>query len=72
MAEIVDHGVNGFQFSRNDPISLAKVMEKAAGDEGLWDEMVSALPAVPSMSDVTTRHMALYGDLIERSQKLTA
>jgi glycosyltransferase involved in cell wall biosynthesis len=72
MAEMVDHGVNGFLFRRNDSADLAQTMKKAASDKGIWEQMVASLPAVPMMSDVTARHLALYGDLVTQTQKRTA
>ena len=72
MAEMVDHGVNGFLFRRNDAADLAQTMKKAASDEAIWEQMVAALPAVPMMTDVTARHLALYGDLIMQTQRRTA
>ena len=72
MAELVDHGVNGFQFPRDDPAALAHVMKRAAREEGLWSQMVASLPDVPMISDITARHLALYNDLIMRSQRKMA
>jgi glycosyltransferase involved in cell wall biosynthesis len=72
MGELVDHGVNGFQFPRNDPAALARVMKRAASEEGLWSRMAASLPDVPMISDITARHLALYNDLIMRSQRKMA
>jgi glycosyltransferase involved in cell wall biosynthesis len=72
MAELVDHGVDGLLFRYNDPADLARTMEMAASEEGLWDRLVSALPAVPAMAGVTARHMALYGELVMQPQKRSA
>ena len=72
MAEMVDHGVNGFLFRPNDAADLARVMEMAANDAGKWEQMFASLPVVPTMTQVAARHMALYGDLITQTQMRTA
>jgi len=47
-------------------------MKRAASEEGLWSRMAASLPDVPMISDITARHLALYNDLIMRSQRKMA
>jgi len=72
MAEMVEHGVNGLLFRRNDSADLARTMQKAAGDKELWQQMAASLPAVPTMADIRARHMAIYGGLLMQTQRRTA
>jgi glycosyltransferase involved in cell wall biosynthesis len=72
MAEMIDHGVNGFLFRHNDAADLARVMAMAAGDPELWQRMFASLPTVPTMTRIAARHMALYSDLITQTHKRTA
>jgi glycosyltransferase involved in cell wall biosynthesis len=71
MAEMVDHGVNGFLFRRNDAADLARIMKRAASEVGLWQQMVEGLPTVPTMTEITARHMGLYNDLVMQTDKRT-
>jgi glycosyltransferase involved in cell wall biosynthesis len=72
MAEMVEHEVNGFLFRHGDAADLARIMQAAAADTGIWDRMAASLPAVPAMAAVTARHLALYGDLVEQPRSRTA
>jgi glycosyltransferase involved in cell wall biosynthesis len=49
MSEKVTDGVNGLYFRRGDPDDLAEVMQRAAADRGLWQELRRGIPAVPTM-----------------------
>lgn len=72
MAEMVDHGVNGFLFRRGDATALAQIMTKVADEPEVWEQMASSTPDVPTMTEVTSRHMALYGNLITQTHRRTA
>lgn len=60
MAEMVHDGVNGLHFVRGDASDLARVMRRAATEEGLWDKLVSAIPAVPPIDGVARRYLRLF------------
>ena len=72
MAELVDDGVNGMLFRRNDVSDLARLMTQAAQEEGLWDRMGSAVPDVSPVSDTAARHMTLYASLLSHAQRRSA
>lgn len=72
MADLVDDGVNGLLFRRNDPADLARLMKEVVQDEGLWERMASAVPEVPSSSDIAARHLALYETLLSHAQQRSA
>jgi glycosyltransferase involved in cell wall biosynthesis len=65
MAEKVADGVNGLHFRVGDPNSLAKTMSTAVADEGLWENLRSAIPPVHCMAEHTRRLEGIYNDLIE-------
>ena len=66
MAEMVQNGVSGLHFSRGNATDLARVMRRAAREEGLWDRLVTGIPEVPTIGDVAARYRRLYQRLLER------
>lgn len=72
MADLVDDNVNGMLFRRNDAADLARLMQKAAQEDGLWDRMASAVPDVSPVSDIAARHMTLYDSLLSHVQQRSA
>jgi glycosyltransferase involved in cell wall biosynthesis len=72
MAELVDDGVTGLLFRRNDAADLARVINEVTSDDGLWDRMASAVPEVAPVSDIAARHIALYESLLSHPQQRSA
>ncbi|MFO1152314.1 MAG: glycosyltransferase family 4 protein [Rhodospirillales bacterium] len=68
MAELVQDGVNGLHFRMGDDADLARVMRRAATEDGLWQRLCAGLPHVPDMEMAARRHLALYQSLsVERA-----
>jgi glycosyltransferase involved in cell wall biosynthesis len=63
MAELVRDGVDGLHFRPGDPRALAAVLRRAAADPGLWAQLRSNLPQVPTIEDAIERHVRLYAAL---------
>lgn len=66
MAEKVTDGVDGLHFPVNDPVALAKTIERATTTPGLWDQLRASLPDVYGMDDHVASLGALYSELRER------
>ena len=64
MAEMVDHGVNGFLFRKGDADGLARLISDVATADGLWDRLAAATPPVPTTEETAGRHAALYAELL--------
>jgi glycosyltransferase involved in cell wall biosynthesis len=62
MAEKVADGVNGLHFRVGDPVSLARVIERAVESPALWDALRAGIPAVHGMAD----HVPVIEDAYER------
>lgn len=67
MAEMVADGVNGLHFARGDAADLARVLRRAAGDTGLWQELVKGIPAVPTIGETASRYRRLFNALLGRA-----
>jgi glycosyltransferase involved in cell wall biosynthesis len=63
MAELVRDGVDGLHVRPGDPRALAAVLRRAAADPGLWAQLRSNLPQVPTIEDAVERHLQLYAAL---------
>ncbi|MGE5780987.1 MAG: glycosyltransferase, partial [Hyphomicrobiales bacterium] len=63
MAELVDDGVNGLHFRFRQSDDLARVMLRAAGNDLLWQRLTTGVPRVPTMREVSERHLFLYHSL---------
>lgn len=63
MAELVVDGVNGLHFRFRRPDDLAQVMRRAARDDLLWQRLVAGAPRVPTMRQISERHLLLYQTL---------
>lgn len=72
MAELVNHDLNGLLFRRGDVADLARWMTRAARDQGLWRRLAAAVPRIPSISEVATRHMAVYSGLLSTTRRRSA
>lgn len=64
MAEKVTDGVDGLHFRAGDAASLARVLHRAATEEGLWQRLADGVPPVPDMADHLGRLVAMYEDLL--------
>jgi glycosyltransferase involved in cell wall biosynthesis len=72
MAELVTDGVNGLHVRPGDVAVLARTMRRAAEEDGLWERLVSGIPAVPTITDTVKQHMILYSELLGRREARTA
>jgi glycosyltransferase involved in cell wall biosynthesis len=72
MAEMVGHGVNGLHFRRGDATDLARVMRRAATEDGLWDQLLAGIPQIPTIGAVAVRYRRLYQRLLERGAAASA
>jgi glycosyltransferase involved in cell wall biosynthesis len=66
MAEKVTDGVNGLHFRAGDPQSLADVIARAVGTEGLWDDLVGGITQVHDLSTHVETLCDLYAELARR------
>jgi glycosyltransferase involved in cell wall biosynthesis len=66
MAEMVQDGVSGLHFGRGNATDLARVMRRAACEDGLWDRLVEGIPEIPTIGEVAARYRRLYQRLLER------
>jgi glycosyltransferase involved in cell wall biosynthesis len=60
-AERIRHGIDGLLFQVADPRSLARTMQRAVTEEGLWDRLVAGLPRPPTEDAMTDLFLDLYG-----------
>jgi glycosyltransferase involved in cell wall biosynthesis len=63
MAELVADGINGLHFRFRRPDDLARVMLRAAGNDPLWQRLTTGVPRVPTVREVSERHLFLYDGL---------
>lgn len=63
MAEKVQDEVNGLHFRLGDPVDLAKILERAATEEGLWQRLASAISRPFSVEEAVSQCLAMYGDI---------
>jgi glycosyltransferase involved in cell wall biosynthesis len=64
MAEKVAEGVNGLHFRVRDPLSLAQVIRRATGTQGLWESLREGIPKVYLMEDHVASLTEIYRTLI--------
>ncbi|WP_448204556.1 glycosyltransferase family 4 protein [Azospirillum sp. sgz302134] len=64
MAEAVRDGVDGLHFRAGDAADLARVMTRAMTEPGLWERLVSNIPAVRKTGEAAAKHIVLYDELI--------
>lgn len=72
MAEMVRDKVTGLHFRAGDANDLARVMDRAIRQRGLWRRLVGQLPEPISIGDATDRHLALYHSLLRDEEALSA
>ena len=63
MAEAVRDGVDGLHFRAGDAADLARVMTRAMTEPGLWERLVSNIPAVRTTDEAAAKHIILYDEL---------
>lgn len=63
MAEAVRDGVDGLHFRAGDAADLARVMTRAMTEPGLWERLVSNIPAVRTTDEAAAKHIILYNEL---------
>jgi hypothetical protein len=61
MVERVNHGVDGLHFEVGSEAGLARVMQRAATEAGLWERLVTNLPKPANRDDMVNGFCALYG-----------
>lgn len=69
MAEKVTDGVDGLHFRAGDPSALARVLHRAATEDGLWQRLADAVPPVPQMADHLDRLVAMYDELLDDGRR---
>lgn len=60
MAEMVRDGQDGLHARPGDPAALARVMQRAMTEDGLWQRLVDGIAPQPSLSDCAKAHLALF------------
>ncbi len=63
MAEAVRDGVDGLHFRPGDPVDLARVLDRALNEPGLWERLAANVPAVPGIVERARSHRDLYDTL---------
>jgi glycosyltransferase involved in cell wall biosynthesis len=69
MAEKVADGVNGLHFRVGDATDLARTLQRAATQRGLWEQVQAGIPAVPAIDDSVALLLRLYHELTERRRR---
>ena len=64
MAEMVEDGLNGLHFRAGDAADLARVMRRAATEQGLLERLQRGLPEVPTLRQAAAAHARLYRELL--------
>lgn len=72
MAELVQDNVNGLHAHIGDPGDLARVMERAATEPGLWQHLAAGAPRVSTMTEAIDRHLILYHALVHEREASSA
>jgi glycosyltransferase involved in cell wall biosynthesis len=70
MAEKVTDGVNGLHFRAGDAHSLARVLERAISEPGLWESLREHAADVYDMDDHVMSLRAIYRELLGRGTPL--
>jgi glycosyltransferase involved in cell wall biosynthesis len=65
MAEKVDHEVNGLHFRAGDPASLARTLERASTDPGLWKRLREGIRPIYALEDHIEALESMYAELLE-------
>jgi glycosyltransferase involved in cell wall biosynthesis len=72
MAEKVEHGVNGLQFTVSNPGELAATIRGAVTTPGLWDELRAGIPPVRGMTEHIESLMGIYRECLEATRRAQA
>ncbi len=63
MAEMVRDEVDGLHVRPGDVGHLARTLQRAAGEDGLWHRLVEGIESQPGMDDCAQAHLALFDQL---------
>jgi glycosyltransferase involved in cell wall biosynthesis len=69
LAEKVTDEANGLHFTVGDSGSLARVIERAVTERGLWERLREGMPDVPTVEEQSARLTRLYRELLERRRE---
>jgi glycosyltransferase involved in cell wall biosynthesis len=64
MAEKVRHEIDGLHFRAGDPTALADTLERAAGNQELWERLSRAIPTIFSLDDALAELESIYRSLM--------
>ena len=62
MREKVRPGLDGFHFPARDPVALARLMCRVAGDGRIWDALQQTIQIPTTVAEAAATHLALYLD----------
>lgn len=65
MAEKVRDGIDGLHFRAGDPVHLAQVMERAAGDDELWRRLRDGIVPIFSLDEAIDELEQIYRQLAD-------
>jgi glycosyltransferase involved in cell wall biosynthesis len=63
MAEMVRVGVDGLHARAGDAGHLARVMARAASEDGLWHRLVEGIEPQPTIDECAKAHLSLFDQL---------
>jgi len=69
MAEFVSDGSSGMLFRLGDADDLARVMTRAASENGLWQRLRESLPRVDNTAHAAAEHLTLYHELLSEQPR---
>jgi len=69
MAERVRDEIDGLHFEIGSPRALADVIRRACTEEGLWEQLHSALPIPPSREAMADMYLRLYRGTLSDKRK---
>lgn len=70
--ERIRHEVDGLLFQVADPRALARTIQRACTEEGLWDRLVAGLPEPPARETMVEEFMEVYGSGLKSQRPLEA
>ncbi len=59
-AERVEDGVSGLHFAMGDHRALARTIQRATTEDGLWETLAASVPAPPARSAMVEHFQQLY------------
>jgi len=72
MAELVTADRDGLHFRFGDAADLARTMKRAATEPGLWDRLRRNIAPPPTTVDSAKAHAALYREILNQEQRMSA